>query len=215
MKRFALVISLLALALVAQLATAGGYGHSYGYSYGYSTVRAFTFQPTYAVQSFAYATYQPFALYALPPVVQVQRVEQTVEVPATTYQFAAPVDPCPQTYQLFQAAPVYNYSGYSSGPTYSNFQFQGGYNHSGNRGNFANVNVSVDARRFRARQFNDVNVNVQANGFRGNNGATVIQNTTIERGGLLGRRRSVNTNTTVINGGNVSNSQTLQRSRLR
>lgn len=213
----ALVASVLTLGLAAQPVEATHYGHNF--SYGYSTVRAFTFQPTYTVQSYAYATYQPFALYALPPVVQVQKVEQTVEVPATTYKFTAPVDPCPQTYQLFQAGPVYNYSeSYVAGPKFTRFEtfrVRNDFRNNHVNGGFANVNVNVNAGRFRVRNFNDVNVNVQANGFKGNAGATVIQNTTVERRGLLGLRRDVQTNTTVINGGDVTNVQTFQRGRLR
>lgn len=222
MKRLALVLALfaciLSLGITAQPAEAT---HNASFSYGYagysnySTVRAFTFSPTYALQSYAYATYQPFALYALPPVVQVQRVD-----PPVTY-----AEPCLQAYQLFQVAPAYNYGySYAAGPTFNRFAGGGGYSvsnfrvrndfndHRGIRGGFANVNVNVNDGRFRSR--NDVNVNVQANGFRGGN-ATVIQNTTINRG-LFGFRRDVQTNTTVINGrGNVANVQTFQRGRLR
>lgn len=215
MKRLALALALVASILTLGLVTQPAEATHYNYSYGYSTVRAFTFQPTYQVQSFAYATYQPFALYALPPVVQVQKVEQTVEVPATTYKFTAPVDPCPQTYQLFQAGPYYNYSNsYVAGRTFTRFE-SARFRNDHVRGGFADVNVNVNAGRFRVRNFNDVNVNVQANGFRGNAGTTVIQNTTVERAGLLGLRRNTQTNTTVINGGNVTNVQTFQRGRLK
>jgi hypothetical protein len=219
MKRLALVLALfaciLSLGITAQPAEAT---HNVTFSYGYagysnySTVRAFTFSPTYALQSYAYATYQPFVLAALPPVVQVQRVD-----PVVTY--AAPVDPCPQAVQLFQAAPAYAYSNtYAAGVTYNRFAVGGGYgvstfrvrnfgvndHHvSGFRGGVASVNLNVNTG-FRVRNFNSVNVN---------NGATVIQNTSVQRSGFFGFGRSVSQSTTVINGnGNV---QSFQRSRLR
>lgn len=207
---FALVVGIVSFSFLAGPAEATHYG--YGCP-NVSTVRAFTFQPTYTVQSFAYATYQPFTLYALPPVVQVQKVEQKVEVPAVTYEFKA--DPCPQTALLFQAAPVYNYgySTFAAGPSYDRFTSVRFRNSPHLNGGFANVNVNVNAGRFRVRDFNDVNVKVRANGF--GNGATVIQQTEVNRRGLFGLQRDVKQTTTVINGGNNVNVQTFQRSRLR
>lgn len=58
-----------------------GIGHNFGFGHNTFAVRAFTFsQPVYATAN-AYATYQPFALVAQPPVATV------------SYQAA---QPCPQ-----------------------------------------------------------------------------------------------------------------------
>ena len=82
----ALVASLLGLGLAAQPAEAT-------HNARFAVVRTFTFQPTFAVQSFAYATFQPFTLVTVPPVVQVQKVEPiTVDAfPATTQFLSAGV----------------------------------------------------------------------------------------------------------------------------
>lgn len=109
---FALVATLFAIGFSAQPAEA----HNYGV--GVYAVRAYTFQPAFAVRSFAYATYQPAALAVLPPVATYYPVPVQLAPPVVQ----APADPCPpaqvafapapQTYQLF-AAPAYGFVSYS------------------------------------------------------------------------------------------------------
>jgi len=206
----ALFAGLLSLVVFAQPAEAthnasfsfraGGYGYS---NFGYNTyaVRAFTFQPTFALQTYTYAAYQPFALVPVQPVAA-----------AAEPVYAAP---CPSTYQLF-TAPGYGYGNFASptpGYGYSTFQASNaGYtSFSGFRGGFHNA-PSFD--RFSVRV--NAGVNNRFN-FRANSGVNEVNVRTVERNGLFGLRRDV-TNTTIRSNanGNVNvNVQTFERGRLR
>jgi len=112
MKRFAVLLSLfvglLCLVLIAQPAEATNNVSFSFRSGGYGTyaVRAFTFQPSFALQTYTYAAYQPFALVPAQPVADV----------------AEPVYAAPNTVQLF-AAPGYGYGNFvAQAPAFSTFR---------------------------------------------------------------------------------------------
>lgn len=216
-----LVLGLLSLGMFAQPAEANphigvgvgyhgvGIGH-YGFGIGagcydptIAAIRAYTFSTPYVTQSYAYASYTPFAVVALPAVV-------SCPAPAQVYQPApaAVVEPCPPAAQLF-SAPCPQVAQLLAAPAPACVDAQVGVP-------FGAGYVGVGG--YRAGIGVGVGVGAYGTGIRGSfagvgiGGAAVIDREVDVRRGLFGRVREVNTRTTVIGaGGAVS---TFSRTRI-